>query len=348
MSRHKTVITSTKKQVSAVDGHKSKPNDFNVGAPSQDGASTKNVKNRDISLVREVKNKSKLTPVVKSRHKTVTTANKSKNKASGLGGGKFDLPSPLYSKSITINARNIDSSLYSNDQNHSTVSPALDSRHEIVTCSNGDVMDAAGSLASTKFDLSLVSRPQNKSRINNARNNDTFKLWDVQNQQKFGFIPLSDLALPTSDKRIPLQGSLLQARYDIAKEGKYNFMGAQVQIPSQLNPDIWQDYLVDYWDKKLPFLIRYGFPLDFDERIDLNHTEVNNPSANHHIPDINAYLVEEVRNKAVIGPFNESPYPDLHISPFMTRDEPGSKDRRVIIPYLPYSTTLVSRSVTRS
>ena len=184
-------------------------------------------------------------------------------------------------------------------------------------------MDDAGSLATTKFDLSLVSRPQTKSRMNNARSNVTFKLWDVQNQRKFGFIPLSDLVLQKSDKPIPLQGSLLQARYDIAKERKYNFMGTQVQIPSQLNPDIWQDYLVDYWDKQLPYLIPYGFPLDLDDRFDLNHTEVNHPSANHHIPDVHAYLAEEVGYKSVIGPFNESPYPDLHISPFMTREKPG-------------------------
>ena len=169
VSRHKTVITSTRKQVSAVDGHKSKPNDFNVGAPSQDGASTKNVKNRDISVVREVKNNSKLTSVVKGRQKTITTANESKNKASGLGGGKFDLPSPLYSKFITSNARNIDSSLYSNDQNHSTVSPALDSHHEIITCSNRNVMDAAGSVASTKFHLHISpfmtrDKPGSKNR----------------------------------------------------------------------------------------------------------------------------------------------------------------------------------------
>ena len=31
VSRHKTVITSTRNKVSVVDGHKSKPNDFNVG-----------------------------------------------------------------------------------------------------------------------------------------------------------------------------------------------------------------------------------------------------------------------------------------------------------------------------
>ena len=81
----------------------------------------------------------------------------------------------------------------------------------------------------------------------------------------------------------------------------------------------------------MPFLIRYGFPLDFDVWIDLNHMEVNHPSANYHVPHVNPYLNEEVTHNAVLGPFSELPYSDVHISPFMTREKPGSKNRRVII-----------------
>ena len=108
-------------------------------------------------------------------------------------------------------------------------------------------------------------------------------------------------------------------------------MGAQIEIPSQLNPDACQGYLTDYWDKQLPLLIRYRFPLDFDVRIDLNHTGVNHPSATKHVADVKTYLDEEASHNAVLGPFTELPYSDLHISPFMTRDKPGSKTRRVII-----------------
>ena len=211
------------------------------------------------------------------------------------------------------------------------VSPLLGNRYETVTATRKKEAGTVNSSADDKFELSLISRPQNRTRINNAKNTDIFRLWDSQNHQKFRFIPLSDLALPSVDKRIPLHGSLLQARYDVSKEGNYNFMGAQIQIPSQLNPDVWQDYLIDYWDKQLPYLIRYGFPLDFDTGVDLNHTEVNHPSAKHYVPDVKAYLEEEVKYKAVLGPFRESPYPDLHISPFMNRDKPGAKNRRVII-----------------
>ena len=40
-------------------------------------------------------------------------------------------------------------------------------------------------------------------------------------------------------------------------------MSSQIQVKSQLNPDIWERFLDGYWDKQLLYLIRYGFPLDF-------------------------------------------------------------------------------------
>ena len=47
--------------------------------------------------------------------------------------------------------------------------------------------------------------------------------------------------------------------------------------------------------------------------------------------DVRAYLDEEAKFNAILGPFIESPYPDLHLSPFMTRDKLGSENRHVII-----------------
>ena len=42
-------------------------------------------------------------------------------------------------------------------------------------------------------------------------------------------------------------------------------------------------------------------------------------------------MQEEMDFKAIIGPFPEHPCDNGYISPFMTRDKPGSKHRRVII-----------------
>ena len=38
-----------------------------------------------------------------------------------------------------------------------------------------------------------------------------------------------------------------------------------------------------------------------------------------------------MEHKAILGPFHTPPIPDLHVSPFMTREKPGAPHRRVII-----------------
>ena len=87
----------------------------------------------------------------------------------------------------------------------------------------------------------------------------------------------------------------------------------------------------NYWDKQLPLLIRYRFPLDFNPASPLQHEEVNHASANLFTRDVLHYLQEETSFKAILGPFGTPPIRNLHISPFMTRPKPSSDHRCVII-----------------
>ena len=121
--------------------------------------------------------------------------------------------------------------------------------------------------------------------------------------------------------------------YDITKtQDNLNFLSNQIQVPSQLNPDIWQELLEGNWDQQLPFLIRYGFPLDFDQHSKLGKIQKkNNASAIAFPKDIDAYLTEEIQHGAIYGPFTNPPLDNLHTSPLMTMDKPGAPDRRVII-----------------
>ena len=98
-----------------------------------------------------------------------------------------------------------------------------------------------------------------------------------------------------------------------------------------MKADVWEKYLEKYWDSQLKYLIRYGFPLDFDSDIQLSHKMGNHDSGNKYPKDIEAYLAEEKEHNAILGPFHTPPIPDLHVSPFMTRDKPGAPHHRVII-----------------
>ena len=111
----------------------------------------------------------------------------------------------------------------------------------------------------------------------------------------------------------------------------FNFLDAQIHIPSQLNADIWEENFKNYWDKQLLQLICYGFPLSFDNKVQLKASTVNHSSAKDFPEDINIYLQEEKSFDAILGPFENAPILDLHVSPFLTHEKPGATSRRVIV-----------------
>ena len=186
-------------------------------------------------------------------------------------------------------------------------------------------------LETDKYDLELRFWPRHRQQIAAAANNSTFVSWNEQTQDKFGFIPLGDLTLPNIDLQKQSTENIFDIHRRIKVSGNHNYMGTQIQIQSQLKPDIWQKYLNNYWDSQLVLLLRYGFPLDFDYASPLKSVHQNHSSATDHTEDVKAYLTEEKDFGAMLGPFQEPPIGNLHISPFLTRDKPGGAHRRVIV-----------------
>ena len=86
-----------------------------------------------------------------------------------------------------------------------------------------------------------------------------------------------------------------------------------------------------YWDRQLIFLLKYGFPLDFDTSNPLRSTLKNHSSAVLHKDHVENYLKEEVAEGAILGPFSNPPIENLHVSPFLSREKPGSTKRRIIV-----------------
>ena len=182
-----------------------------------------------------------------------------------------------------------------------------------------------------KYALDLRFRPRHRLRIQEAKDCHTFKLWDAQMSDKFGYIPLQDQIIPDKDHKRGSTTDVLKMHDIISKSETYNFLHCQIQVKSELNADVWEQYLGEYWDTQLKFLIRYGFPLDFNKNVQLSHKLGNHGSGNKFPEDIKAYLSEEMEHNAILGPFHSPPITDLHISPFMTREKPGAPHRRVII-----------------
>ena len=182
-----------------------------------------------------------------------------------------------------------------------------------------------------KYDLELRFKPKHRQRITESKTCNTFKKWDQQTEDKYGFIPLGKLNVPEFNAKNKFHSDLADLHDIIKKSGKFNFVKTQIQVESQLNADVWDFHLKKYWDSQLCFLIRYGFPLDHKENFPLQHELKNHSTANQHESDIEAYLQEEKRFGAIFGPFKTRPLQNMHFSLFLTREKPGTPHRRVIV-----------------
>ena len=182
-----------------------------------------------------------------------------------------------------------------------------------------------------KYDLSLRFKSKHKNRTDKAANLQIFQQRDNQTTGKFGYIPLASQLLAKDDKSTHHKSDLLQIHEEVKRTGNHNFLEARIQVPSQLNVEAWEANLEKYWDKQLVQLIRYGFPLSFDQNTKLISSNINHSSAKNYPQDIAVYLNEEKTFNAILGPFQDPPLPDFLVSPFLTQDKSGATSRRVIV-----------------
>ena len=156
--------------------------------------------------------------------------------------------------------------------------------------------------------------------------------WREQTDFSFGFVPLSEFIVSSVHSKA---GDRINCPFEKHKRVKYsgapNFLKCRFPVDSQLNIEYWKKVLADYWDHQLIHLLEYGFPLDFNRECPLYCEHKNHSSANDFPKHVDAYLDEEHRFGAILGPFAENPITGGHSSPFMTREKSDSDKRRVIV-----------------
>ena len=68
-----------------------------------------------------------------------------------------------------------------------------------------------------------------------AKASNTFKYWDAQNKDNYGFIPIQDQILPEVDSPSAKNTNTWEDHAAFVSTGTYNFMKAQIPIISHLN-----------------------------------------------------------------------------------------------------------------
>ena len=99
---------------------------------------------------------------------------------------------------------------------------------------------------------------------------------------------------------------------------KFNFQQLKFHVPIHFNIDCWKRYAIEYWDWQVFQFALYGFPLGFpNEGHNLTSEHVSHASDKQFPSHIDHYIKEEMDYGAIYGPFDKSPIPDLHASPFL-------------------------------
>ena len=202
-------------------------------------------------------------------------------------------------------------------------------RHPVLYQKTSKISPSPSQNIDDKYDLELQKTNKNKVRISKANHDPTYQQWAHQNPDRFGFIPLGPLLLPSMDKGLCLGSDPVELYNAVKNQEQYNFCSSQVTVPSQLKYQEWQSRLQGYWDQLHLYLIKYcniltyissintwasgdsplaqvlieliyvrilqyGFPLDFDKNSPLESNNKNHHSGLAFPKDIDAYINEEI------------------------------------------------------
>lgn len=99
---------------------------------------------------------------------------------------------------------------------------------------------------------------------------------------------------------------------------QHNFLGARHTLTTAFNLERWNYYLQDYHVIVTKFL-QYGWPINYSSDRILRSTLHNHPSACQNPALLHDYIAQELRHKAIIGPFRNNPFStDCVISPLQS------------------------------
>ena len=155
-----------------------------------------------------------------------------------------------------------------------------------------------------------------KDKVNSARNNDSV-----------GSALDGSVRWTTSD--------FIKAHKKVRSSGVHNFQGCRIPIPTSIRHDRIREALGDKITPKelrVLELIKYGMPIDCKGRFGIKKQQKNHQSALSFPEAIEDYLEKNGKMQAILGPFTESPIPELRYSPLMSVPKDVTK-RRVIVDF---------------
>ena len=111
-----------------------------------------------------------------------------------------------------------------------------------------------------------------------------------------------------------------------------NFLGARIEVPSQMICDNWDRALENYEDVQVCQFVRYGWPLSYSADTLPIPTMTNHKTALENPGQVSSFIEKECSLDAMVGPFTKPPFDRwTQVSPILTRPKKDSDKLRVII-----------------
>ena len=127
----------------------------------------------------------------------------------------------------------------------------------------------------------------------------------------------------------------LEAHFSVKNSGEFNFKGCRIRVPTKIRYDRLRVSLgseISEKDKLMLELLEFGIPLGCSDNAGVPTPQKNHSSATSFGEDIDIYLNKAIQSQAVLGPFSQSPIPDLRYSPLMSVPKEELK-RRIIVDF---------------
>ena len=87
-----------------------------------------------------------------------------------------------------------------------------------------------------------------------------------------------------------------------------NFLQQRWPVPSGLKIQEWRTLLTDYHDTTLVDFLSYGWPVDYTANYPPVPTYLNHAKDLDSLSHINKFVLVETAHKALLGPFDSSPF----------------------------------------
>ena len=155
-------------------------------------------------------------------------------------------------------------------------------------------------------------------------------------ERQYGFIPYT---LPVIDhfevgetiQFKPTAQWLNTITTKVRQYGVANYKGARIPVMSDLKVYNWRYLIKNYDYKILAEYIQFGFPLAIDYgKFSYNTNVSNHFSAMCREKGVDKYFQIETSKNAILGPFDNKPFEEMHFSPLMARDKPDGNVRVIV------------------